>query len=89
MFAGVKVAIIALRKRHDLVARGAALALIVLLVIGWGAAHYPMLVAPDVTIGSAASPEATLRALVPIMIGGAVILLPSLWWLMRVFKSKE
>lgn len=63
-----------------------AIATVTLLVLGWGLAQYPMLIAPDLTVDNAAAPHATLRALMPIVVGGALILAPSLWWMLRVFK---
>ena len=59
-----------------------------LFVAGWGAAQYPVLIAPDLTIFNAASPQRTLELLVPVVIGGAAILVPSLWYLLRVFKTR-
>jgi cytochrome d ubiquinol oxidase subunit II len=77
---------LALLARSPRLARMCAVATIALLVLGWGLAQYPMLIAPDLTVDNAAAPHATLRALMPIVIGGAVILAPSLWWMLRVFK---
>jgi cytochrome bd ubiquinol oxidase subunit II len=77
----------ALRTRRDRLARVLAIATVVGLVVGWGAAQHPLLLAPDLTLAAAAAPRATLVALVPILVGGSLVLLPSLWWLMRVFKS--
>ena len=53
----------------------------------WGAAQWPYLIPPDVTVSSAAAPAASLR---PILIGfvvGGALLLPSLVILFRVFKG--
>lgn len=79
---------IACSVRHrDRAARAAAIATVGLLVVGWGAAQYPVLVAPDITIANSASPHATLQVILPVMAAGTVVLLPSLWWLLRVFKT--
>lgn len=85
--AGWLTALICAAREHDRAARAAAIFTVALIAIGWGAAHEPLLIAPDLTIHNAAAPRATLRALVPVIIVGAVVLVPSLWWLMRVFKS--
>jgi cytochrome d ubiquinol oxidase subunit II len=77
---------LALLGRSPRLARMCAAATIALLVLGWGLAQYPMLIAPDLTVDNAAAPPATLRALMPVVIGGAVVLAPSLWWMLRVFK---
>jgi cytochrome d ubiquinol oxidase subunit II len=76
----------ALLGRSPRLARMCAAATIALFVLGWGLAQYPVLVAPDLTVDNSAAPHATLRALMPVVIGGAVLLAPSLWWMLRVFK---
>ena len=80
------LALVCLRRRRYLVARACAIVVVSLVVAGWAFAHYPMLVAPDVTVSNAAAPRVTLSALVPVLVGGSAVLLPSLWWLIRVFK---
>jgi cytochrome d ubiquinol oxidase subunit II len=78
---------IALRQQRDRVARVSAIACVAVLVLGWGAAQYPLLVAPDLTLTNAAAPRMTFVVLVPVILTGAVVMLPALWWLMRVFKT--
>ena len=63
-----------------------AIGQVALIVIGWGLAQYPHLIAPDLTIRSAAAPPVALRVLVPALVVGGVILLPSLYYLLRIFK---
>lgn len=82
--AAVAVALVTRRWR---VARVAAIAVVALLVAGWGLAQHPMLLAPSLTLHDAAAPRMTLRVLAPLLVGGALVLVPCLWWLMRVFKS--
>jgi cytochrome bd ubiquinol oxidase subunit II len=55
-------------------------------VWGWAVAQYPYLVPPDLTV-AAAAPAATLRLVLQAMGLGAVVLLPSLVYLFRVFKT--
>ncbi|MBK8937359.1 MAG: cytochrome d ubiquinol oxidase subunit II [Polyangiaceae bacterium] len=62
---------------------------VVLVLLGWGAAQYPVLVAPDLTIASAAAPAATLEVVWPVLIAGSVLLFPSLYWMLRVFKAGQ
>ncbi len=57
------------------------------IVGGWGMAQYPYILPPDLTIGAAAAPPVTLRLTVFVLAGGALVLLPSLIYLFRVFKS--
>ncbi len=58
-----------------------------LIFWGWAAAQYPYVVPPDLTIGEAAAPAVTLRLVLLALGVGAVLLLPSLFYLFRVFKS--
>jgi cytochrome d ubiquinol oxidase subunit II len=85
--AAAVTAFAALLSRRWRVARVAAVTQVSLIVWGWALAQYPYLVPPDMTIVRAAGPAATLK-LVTITLGvGAVVLLPSLYYLLRVFKS--
>jgi cytochrome d ubiquinol oxidase subunit II len=70
-------------------ARAYAIALASALVVGWGLAQHPYLVAPDVTLANTAAPGATLALLLPVIGIGALILIPSLYWLLRLFKSER
>lgn len=81
------VAIAALRKRRYAVARMAGCGQVSLIVWGWVAAQYPMLLPPTLTIRSAAAPAATLAALLWAVAGGAVLLIPSLWYLLKTFAA--
>jgi cytochrome d ubiquinol oxidase subunit II len=58
-----------------------------LIFWGWPLAQYPVLVPPDLTVSRAAAPDITLRLVLIILIGGGIILLPSLWYLFRIFKT--
>jgi cytochrome d ubiquinol oxidase subunit II len=70
-------------------ARAAAAAQAALVVVGWGASQYPYLVVPDVTVASAAAPDATLVPLLWALAAGAVLLFPALYLLFRVFKGER
>ncbi len=61
---------------------------IVLLLMGWAIAHQPYLVYPDLTLEQAAGPLATIRFLILALPVGALVLVPSLWLLFRVFKTR-
>jgi cytochrome d ubiquinol oxidase subunit II len=82
------LALVSLLRGRVRVARVLAAGQVALIVLGWGAIQYPTLIAPDLTIASAAAPAATLRLLIPVLAVGGLIVLPSLYWLMRVFKSR-
>jgi len=61
---------------------------IALLLIGWGLAHQPYLIYPDLTLFDAAGPPQTIRFLLWSLPVGAAMLIPSLVLLFRVFKSQ-
>jgi cytochrome d ubiquinol oxidase subunit II len=83
------VALVALWQRWFTLARMAAIGQVTLILAGWGLAQYPNLVTPDVTVDNAHAPEITLRLLVLALAVGAIILLPSLFFLFRIFKGKK
>jgi len=79
----------ALWRRHFAAARVAAAGQVILILVGWSLAQYPNLITPDVTVANTCAPEATLRLLVLALAAGALILLPSLAFLFRLFKGSE
>jgi cytochrome bd ubiquinol oxidase subunit II len=79
-------ALLALWVRRYLLARVLAVGIVVLVLGGWALAQYPYLISPEITIQNAAAPAATLRLLLIAIALGAVLLLPSMVWLFRVFK---
>jgi len=74
----------ALWRRRYRLARVATVAHVVCLLLGWGLAHYPYLIYPDVTLNQVAS-DATLRFVLGSLPLGLGLLLPSLWFLFRIF----
>ncbi|WP_433217124.1 cytochrome d ubiquinol oxidase subunit II [Dactylosporangium sp. CS-047395] len=54
---------------------------------GWAAAQYPYLLPPATTVAATAATPAVMRATLWAVLGGAVILTPSLWWLFRLFQT--
>lgn len=75
--------------RRYTLARAFAASEIALLILGWGLAQHPYLIFPDVTFRDAAAPTATLRFMVLSLPFGAAMILPSLWFLLRVFKERS
>jgi cytochrome d ubiquinol oxidase subunit II len=70
------------------VARVACVAQIVALLAGWGAAQWPFLIYPDLTVVNAAAPASTLSLTAATLPFGLAALLPALWFLFRVFKAR-
>ncbi len=83
------VAFWALRAGRVRTARAAAVAQTALIVLGWGAAQYPYVVVPDLTLASASAPRVTQVALLWALAGGALLLFPALYALFRVFKGER
>jgi cytochrome d ubiquinol oxidase subunit II len=80
-------ALLALWFRRYKLARVAAAAQVSLILWGWAVAQYPYLVPPDLTIADTAAPAVTLKLVLGALAVGAVLLIPSLYYLFRVFKS--
>ena len=79
-------ALVALWARRWRVARVAAAAQVSLILWGWALSQYPYILPPDLSIANAAAPAATLRLVLAALVAGAVLLLPSLYYLFRIFK---
>ena len=79
----------ALWTRRWRLARVAAAAQVTLVLWGWILAQFPYIVPPRLTIAAAAAPRITLVLLLWALAGGAVILLPSLWYLYRTFNASR
>lgn len=79
--------IAALVTRRYKLARVAGAAQVSALMWGWALAQAPYLIPGVHTIESAAAPAITLRLVSIGLVGGACVLVPSLWYLFRVFKS--
>jgi len=85
--AAAVTALAALWVRRWRVARVAAVTQVSLILWGWALSQYPYILPPDLSIAGAAAPAATLRLVLGALALGAVVLLPSLYYLLRVFKS--
>jgi cytochrome d ubiquinol oxidase subunit II len=85
--AAAVVVLAALWWRRYHLARVAVGAQVSLIVWGWALAQYPFLVPPDLTIAGAAAPPVTLRLVLVVLGLGALVLVPSLLYLFRVFKA--
>lgn len=83
------VALLSLWTRRFALARVAAIAEVMLILIGWGWAQYPHLITPDITIYNSSAPTTTLRLLLVALLLGAIVLFPSLTFLYYIFKGKD
>jgi cytochrome d ubiquinol oxidase subunit II len=82
-------ALVTLWQRRFALARAAAIGQVTTILLGWCFAQYPHLIYPDVSIQNSAAPESTLRLLVIALGLGAVVLLPSVYYLFVVFKGEH
>jgi cytochrome d ubiquinol oxidase subunit II len=80
-------AVFALWSRSYRVARVAAITEVSLIVWGWALAEFSFLVPPDLTVENSAAPIATLRLLLWALLAGLALLIPSLRYLFKVFKT--
>jgi cytochrome d ubiquinol oxidase subunit II len=85
LVAGVATLALVWRRQYEL-SRYSAAAAVAALVAGWGLAQSPVFL-PGLTIEAAAAPRATLIAVIVAVLGGAVILFPSLAFLFRLVLS--
>jgi cytochrome d ubiquinol oxidase subunit II len=81
-------AIAALWTRRFRLARALAAAQVAFVLWGWAASQYPYVLPPDLTLAAAAAPDRVLGLLLAALAAGAVVLVPSLVYLFRVFKGR-
>jgi cytochrome d ubiquinol oxidase subunit II len=77
----------AIRARRYLLARVAAAAQVLFLLLGWGVAQYPYLLFPAWTLSAAAAPRATIDFVLFTLPIAVLVVFPSIVFLFRVFKS--
>jgi cytochrome d ubiquinol oxidase subunit II len=74
--------------RHYQAARLAAAAQVSFILWGWALTQYPYAIRPHLTLVDAAAPANVIVILLQILGVGAVILLPSLLYLFRIFGPR-
>ena len=60
-----------------------------LLAVIWALAQFPMIIPPGLPIDASAAPARVLSDTLMVLGGGAIVLVPSLWYLIRVFKGSD
>jgi cytochrome d ubiquinol oxidase subunit II len=88
-FFAAAVAAGAMFRGHYLVARSAAVGQVALMLLAWAVAQYPVILPPDLTLDVYASPTESMALLLVTFIAGALVLIPSLVILFRVFKGRN
>ncbi|MGO9597837.1 MAG: cytochrome d ubiquinol oxidase subunit II [Isosphaeraceae bacterium] len=85
VFAIANLAALWLRWYH--LARVTAMIQVALILWGCALAQYPLLVPPDIDVRTGAAPSLVLKSLLAVVGAGSLILLPSMYYLFRVFKG--
>ncbi len=80
--------IVALVTRKFNFARFFAAGQVTLILWGWGLAQFPFLIRPDLTIFSAQGAASTQTFLIAAIASGAILLFPSFYFLLKVFKHQ-
>jgi cytochrome d ubiquinol oxidase subunit II len=83
--ASASAALFCLWTRRFWFARLAAAAQVTFIVWGWALAQYPYLIRPDLLVEASAAPRPVLVILLKVLALGAVLLLPALFYLFRIF----
>jgi cytochrome d ubiquinol oxidase subunit II len=76
-------------KRSYRVARWAAMVQVSLILVGWGLAQFPFVVVPDLTFANTAAPRPLLRSILWALLAGSFLLVPSFFYLYRLFKKEQ
>jgi cytochrome d ubiquinol oxidase subunit II len=82
-------AFIALLTRKYKVARIATILQVGLILWGWGLSQSPFLLQGEMTVSAAAAAPPVLWALIAASAAGLLVLFPSIWSLMQLFKANE
>ncbi len=81
--------LLALLSRRYRAARILSAGGVAVLLWGWASAEWPYLIYPDFTLGDSAAPTPALEQTLLTLPFGLVLLVPSLWLLLRVFKGRN
>ncbi len=68
-------------------ARVSAVGYVTAIIWGWGFGQYPYLIRPDLTIYNTSASFLTLELLLFALVAGMIVVLPSLFYLFRVFRK--
>jgi cytochrome bd ubiquinol oxidase subunit II len=79
----------ALSRDHARLARSMAAFFAASIIITWASAQYPYLARPDLTVFNSAPSEKVVRDVLFALVAGALVLFPSLAFLLYVFKDKR
>jgi cytochrome d ubiquinol oxidase subunit II len=64
-----------------------AAAQVAMVLWGWATSQFPFVLPPDLTFREAAAPPQVLRSVLGALAAGALLLVPALAYLFKVFKA--
>ncbi len=70
-------------------ARTCAILQVTITLWAWGTAQFPYIVPPYLTVFNTAAPEITLQFILAALFLGSLLLFPSLYYLLHIFKRKS
>ncbi len=79
---------VSLRRRHDGLGRFLAASALSVMLWSWAAAQWPYIIYPGFTVYGSAAPDLALRQVLTLVPFGLLLLVPSLWLLLHVFKGR-
>jgi cytochrome d ubiquinol oxidase subunit II len=82
-------AFVAILARKYKVARTAAMLQVALILWGWGLSQSPFLLQGQMTVSQAAAAPSVLWTLIGATAAGLLVLFPSIWYLMQLFKAGD
>ncbi len=77
----------AVYSRRFRLARLTAIAEVIIVLWGWALGQWPYIIYPDVTFANSMAPAPAVKFLLSSLPFGLALLIPSLWFLFRVFKG--
>jgi len=81
-------ALVAIWRTKALLATICAVSTVTCVVWGWGVSQYPILLPPNLTIENCKTSDSVMWAMLVSIGVGMVIVVPSLWWLLSIFKGE-
>ena len=77
-----------LRSKRDRLGRTLSAAALAVMLWSWAAAQWPYIIYPGYAVRQSAAPDLALRQVVSLLPFGFLLLVPSLWFLLHVFKGR-
>ncbi len=82
-------ALFAIWRTRPLAATIAAVSTVTCVIWGWGVSQYPILLPPNLTIENCKTSDSVMWAMLGCIGIGMVLVVPSLWWLLAIFKGEQ